>query len=225
MLAELMRKHRRVEPVERQIAPLPPAVGIMKVPGVMAAYRWFNSIVPRHMSTDDVINELRPRLFTVPGILAFMQNPPPIQIGGQLTKSRYQFTLQGTETQQLYRESQRLLAGMSQLPALQDVNTDLQIANPQVNVEIDRDKASAVGVTAFQVEDALASAYGDRQVSTIYRPENDYMVITEGLYMFPRRDGILLGGTFQHGVWSLDVDEEARRRIVTGHRALFDGMR
>jgi hypothetical protein len=53
----------------------------------------------------------------------------------------------------------------------------------------------------------------------------DYIVITEGLYMFPRRDGILLGGTFQHGVWSLDVDEDARRRILTGHRALFDGMR
>jgi glycine/D-amino acid oxidase-like deaminating enzyme len=57
------------------------------------------------------------------------------------------------------------------------------------------------------------------------QPEVDYMVITEGLYMFPRRDGILLGGTFQHNVWSLDVDEEARRRIVTGHRALFEGMR
>jgi len=57
------------------------------------------------------------------------------------------------------------------------------------------------------------------------QPEVDYIVITEGLYMFPRRDGILLGGTFQHGVWSLDVDEDARRRILTGHRALFDGMR
>jgi HAE1 family hydrophobic/amphiphilic exporter-1 len=167
------------DPEERQLAPLPPEVGIMKVPGAMALYRAFNSVVPKHMSTDDVINGLRPRLFTEPGILAFMQNPPPIQIGGQLTKSRYQFTLQGTDTQQLYRESQRLLTGMNQLPALQDVNTDLQIANPQVNLNIDRDKASALGVTAFQVEDALASAYGDRQVSTIYRPENDYMVITE----------------------------------------------
>src|SRR5207248_7342052 len=102
------------DPEQRQLAPLPPEVGIMKVPGAMALYRAFNSIVPKHMSTDDVINELRPRLFTVPGILAFMQNPPPIQIGGQLTKSRYQFTLQGTETQQLYRESQRLLTGRSE---------------------------------------------------------------------------------------------------------------
>src|SRR4029077_998607 len=131
------------------------------------------------LSTDEVINELRPRLMTVPGIVAFMQNPPPIQIGGRLTKSPYQLTLHGTDTQELYRDSAQLLAKMSRLPDLQDLATDLQIANPQVNVEIDRDKASAVGVTAFQVEDALASAYGDRQVSTIYRPENDYMVITE----------------------------------------------
>ncbi len=166
-------------PAKRQLAPPPPEKGIMKVPGATTVYRWLNSISPKHMSTDDVINELRPKLFQVPGILAFMQNPPPIQIGGQLTKSPYQFTLQGTDTQELYQASARLLAKMSQLPDLQDATTDLQIANPQVNVEIDRDKASAVGVTAYQVEDALASAYGDRQVSTIYRPENEYRVITE----------------------------------------------
>src|SRR5438552_18693894 len=116
---------------------------------------------------------------TVPGIMAFMQNPPPIEIGGRLTKSSYQFTLQGTDSQELYRESGKLLAKLSQLPALQDVTTDLQIANPQVNVEIDRDKASALGVTAFQVEDALASAYGSRQISTILAPNNQYRVIIE----------------------------------------------
>jgi HAE1 family hydrophobic/amphiphilic exporter-1 len=133
----------------------------------------------RSLSTDEVINQLRPKLMTVPGIMAFMQNPPPIEIGGRLTKSPYQYTLQGTDSQELYRESGKLLTGMIQLPALQDVTTDLQIANPQVNVEIDRDKASALGVTAFQVEDALASGYGDRQVSTIFRPDNEYRVITE----------------------------------------------
>ena len=133
----------------------------------------------RRLITDEVIDELRPKLMTVPGIMAFMQNPPPIEIGGRLTKSPYQFTLQGTDSQQLYRESGKLLAKMSQLPALQDVTTDLQMANPQVNVVIDRDKASALGVTAFQVEDALASGYGDRQVSTIFRPDNEYKVIME----------------------------------------------
>jgi HAE1 family hydrophobic/amphiphilic exporter-1 len=164
---------------ERQLAPLPAPEGVLKVPGMMALYRWATSIWPRRMSTDDVLNGLRPKLFTVPGILAFMQNPPPIQIGGQLTKSPYQFSLEGTDTADLYQQSNLLLAKMSQIPGLQDVNTDLQIANPQVNVEIDRDKASALGITAFQVEDALASAYGDRQISTMYRPENEYKVIVE----------------------------------------------
>jgi len=133
----------------------------------------------RRLSTDEVMNSLRPRLFSVPGIVAFMQNPPPIQIGGRLTKSPYQFTLQGTDTQELYRASDVLMAKMAQLPGLQDVTTDLQVANPQLNVEIDWDKASALGVSAYQVEDALSSAYGDRQISTIYAPNNEYRVITE----------------------------------------------
>ena len=133
----------------------------------------------RKLSTDEVIQELAPKLMVVPGMMAFLQNPPPIQIGGQLTKSRFQFTLQGTETQELYAVSNDFLAKMSTLQALQDVNTDLQIKNPQVNVRIDRDKAYALGVSAFQIEDALATAYGERQVSTIYTPRDEYWVMTE----------------------------------------------
>ncbi len=133
----------------------------------------------RTISTDQVINSLRPKLFSVPGILAFMQNPPPIQIGGRLTKSPYQFTLQGTDTQELYRASDTLLAKMATIPGLQDVTTDLQIANPQVNVDVNWDKAAALGISAYQLEDALSSAYGDRQISTIYAPNNEYRVITE----------------------------------------------
>jgi HAE1 family hydrophobic/amphiphilic exporter-1 len=143
---------------------------------------FFVHLVPhpkRRLSTDEVIAELRPKLFSVPGIMAFMQNPPPIQIGGRLTKSPYQFTLQSPDTQELYRDVDILEAKMRSLPGLQDVTTDLQIANPQVNVGIDRAKATALGVTALQVEDALSTAYGDRQVSTIYAPTNEYRVITE----------------------------------------------
>ncbi len=176
---------------ERRLAPLPAREGILAAPGMMAFYKLATSIWPRHMSTDDVINELRPKLFSVPGIMAFMQNPPPIQIGGQLTKSPYQYSLQGSDTGELYRESNLLMAKMAQIPGLRDVNTDLQIANPQVNVEIDRDKASALGVTAFQVEDALASAYGDRQISTIYRPDNEYKVIVELEPQYQRDPNVL----------------------------------
>ena len=133
----------------------------------------------RYIDTDGVLQEMRGKLFSVPGIMAFMQNPPPIQIGGRLTKSQYQFTLQGPDTKELYREALKLEGELRTVPGLQDVTTDLQVSNPQVNVEIDRDKASAMGVTAFQVENALETAYSSRQVSTIYTPNDEYWVIAE----------------------------------------------
>jgi HAE1 family hydrophobic/amphiphilic exporter-1 len=111
--------------------------------------------------------------------MAFMQNPPPIQIGGYLTKAQYQYTLQGPDTRELYREAEKLQGALSTVPGLQDVNTDLQISNPQVNVEIDRDKANALGVSAFQVENALETAYSSRQISTILTPNNEYWVLAE----------------------------------------------
>jgi HAE1 family hydrophobic/amphiphilic exporter-1 len=126
-----------------------------------------------------VIQELRPKLAKVPGIQVFLQNPPPIRLGGQLTKGQYQFTLQSPEIKELYEYAPKLEAMIRELPGLQDVNSDLQIKNPQVNIEIDRDKASALRVTANQIEDALYSAYGARQISTIYTPINQYQVIIE----------------------------------------------
>jgi HAE1 family hydrophobic/amphiphilic exporter-1 len=134
----------------------------------------------RKLSSDQIIEEMRPKLSHVPGIRVFMQNLPPIRIGGQLTKSLYQFTIQGPDIKDLYahaREMESKMRGLGDL--LQDVTTDLQIKNPQVNVEIDRDKASTMAVTAQQIEDALYSAYGSRQVSTIYAPNNQYRVIVE----------------------------------------------
>jgi HAE1 family hydrophobic/amphiphilic exporter-1 len=128
---------------------------------------------------DQVIQELRPKFAKVPGIRVYMQNLPPIRIGGQLTKSQYQLTLQSPDTNELYEYSPKLEARMREIPGLLDVTSDLQIKNPQIEVEIDRDKASAVGITANQIEDALYSAYGARQVSTIYAPNNAYRVVME----------------------------------------------
>ena len=126
---------------------------------------------------------MRGKLAAVPGINAFPQMLPTIRIGGQLTKSQYQFTLQAPDTNELYQDAPKLEAKLRTDPEfqklLQDVTSDLQITNPQVNVDIDRDKASALGVTANQVEDALYTAYGQRQISTIYAPNNAYRVITE----------------------------------------------
>ena len=144
--------------------------------------RVFIRLKPRHqrrMNVDEIIQELRPKLAAVPGIQAFLQNLPPIRIGGLLTKSQYQFTLQSPDTAALYRYAPILETRLRQLSELQDVTSDLQIKNPQVNVEINRDKASALGVTAQQIEDALASAYSSRQISTIFTPNNEYQVILE----------------------------------------------
>jgi hydrophobic/amphiphilic exporter-1 (mainly G- bacteria), HAE1 family len=143
--------------------------------------RIFMRLVPRQdrPSADDVIQELRPKLMQVPGIRAYMQNLPPIRIGGQLTKSQYQFTLQSPNTDELYRSASQLEEKLRDLPGLLDVTSDLQITNPQMNVDILRDKASGLGLTAQQVEDAMATAYASRQVSTILAPNNQYQVIME----------------------------------------------
>jgi HAE1 family hydrophobic/amphiphilic exporter-1 len=133
----------------------------------------------RKLHVDQIIQKFRPLLAQVPGIQAFPQNPPPIRIGGTLTKSLYQLTLQSPDTAELYEFAPRLEAKLRELPMLQDVTSDLQIKNPQVNVEIDRDKASALGITAAQVESGLSMAYSAQQVSTIYAPNNQYQVIMQ----------------------------------------------
>jgi HAE1 family hydrophobic/amphiphilic exporter-1 len=146
--------------------------------------RMFLRLKPRSIGrphVDQIIQRLRVKLNSVPGINAFLQNPPLIRIGGTFSKSLYQFTLQDPDLQELYRWVPVVQTNMAALPGFQDVTTDLLISSPQVFVEIDRDRARALGVTADQIENALYSAYGSRQVSTIYSPINQYWVIMEVL--------------------------------------------
>ena len=133
----------------------------------------------RRLNADQIIQELRLKLARVPGIQTFLQNPPLIRIGGTLTKALYQYTLQGADTKELYHWAPILMDKMSELRGFQDVTSDLLIANPQVTVEIDRDKTYALGVTADQIENALYDAYGQRQISTIYTDVNEYWVVME----------------------------------------------
>src|SRR5947209_6178956 len=128
---------------------------------------------------EQIIQELRPKLATVPGINVYPQVLPTIRIGGQLTKALYQYTLQSTDLTELYHWAPILFERMRALPDFTDVNTDLLITSPQIRVDIDRDRASAMGVTADQIEVALGAAYGATQVSTIYTPANQYWVILE----------------------------------------------
>ncbi len=132
-----------------------------------------------HMSADQVIQELRNKLRAVQGVFVFMQVPPTITVGGKITNEQYQYTLQSPDTTELYADAPKLEAELHKLPLLQDVSSDLQIHNPQLTIQVDRDKAYALGLSAQQVSDALYSAYGQRQISTIYAPNNEYYVILE----------------------------------------------
>jgi HAE1 family hydrophobic/amphiphilic exporter-1 len=173
-VADIVRQHPAVAAVMSSVGPddtnIAPNTG-----------RLFIRLKPRAQrpGVDEVIQDLRPKLETVLGVKVYPQNPPMVQIGGQLTKALFQYTLQDADLPELYRWAPILYEKIRTLPGFQDVNTDLQITSPQVVVDIDRDKASALGVTAEQIENALYNAYGARQVSTIYTPSNEYWVIME----------------------------------------------
>jgi HAE1 family hydrophobic/amphiphilic exporter-1 len=128
---------------------------------------------------NDIIATLRPQLDQITGMEVFMQNPPTIRIGGQVSKSLYQYTMQSPDKLELYAAARALEKAVSRVPGIQDLTTDLQVTSPQINVEIDRDKAAALGVTASQIENAFYDAYGPRWVSTIYAPVNEYKVLLE----------------------------------------------
>jgi HAE1 family hydrophobic/amphiphilic exporter-1 len=133
----------------------------------------------RKLTPEQIIEKLRPKLDAIPGMRTYLQNPPLVRIGGMVSRSLYQYTLQAPDIGLLYRASADFEQKMRKVPGLRDVNSDLQISSPEVIVDVDRDRASALGLTADDVEKTLFNAYGARQVSTIYTPTNDYMVILE----------------------------------------------
>ncbi|MEH2210962.1 efflux RND transporter permease subunit [Nostoc sp.] len=132
----------------------------------------------RQLGADEIVQNLRTKLATVPGIQVFLQNPPAIPIGAQQSTGLYQVALQSSDVKPLQEYVPQLVLKMKNLPELQDVNSDLQFAS-QIQIDIDRDKASTYGITAEQIENTLRSAYGSYQVSTIYAATNEYQVILE----------------------------------------------
>ena len=128
---------------------------------------------------DQVMRELTRATSQVPGVQVFFRNPPPINIGGRRGNSAYQVSLQGSDIAELYTSARALEQRMRDLPELENISSDLQVGNPQVAVQIDRERASSLGVSASQIENALYNAYGSRQVSTIYTQTNQYQVILE----------------------------------------------
>jgi HAE1 family hydrophobic/amphiphilic exporter-1 len=133
----------------------------------------------RTRRVDQIMQELRPKFATVPGVMVFMQNPPPITISGQETTSIYQMVLQSVNLSEIYTWVPRLVDKVRELPGFQDVSSDLQISSPELTVDIDRDRALTLGVSPEQIQTALYTSYGSRQISTIFTPANEYAVITE----------------------------------------------
>ena len=187
--AEMVKHQKQVAAIVAQdtnVAGFMSAVGSFGSSGNQG--RVFIGLKPhgQRLSADEIVNELRPKLSGIPGMNVFMQVPPAIQIGARSAKSLYQFTMQSSSIQVLDSSAKVMEAKLRILPELQDVTSDLQIANPQVNVAIDRERAASLGVTAQQIESALYDAYGSRQVSTIYTPNNQYLVVMELLPQFQR---------------------------------------
>ncbi|HUR94498.1 MAG TPA: efflux RND transporter permease subunit [Gemmatimonadales bacterium] len=151
--------------------------------------RFFIHLKPRdqrELGADEVAQSLTRKLAAVPGMRVFITNPPVINIGGRQSKSLYQFTLQGSDIEALYDGAAALERRLRDVPGLTDITSDLQIKNPQVQVRIDRDRASALGIDVNQIESSLYNAYGARQVSTIYTPNDQYWVVMELLPQYQR---------------------------------------
>jgi HAE1 family hydrophobic/amphiphilic exporter-1 len=151
--------------------------------------RFFIHLKPRserEMSADEVARSLSQKLSAVPGMRAFISNPPVLNIGGRSSNSEYQYTLTSSDMEALYQGAGALERRLHDVPGLVDVSSDLQIKNPQVQVEIARDRAAALGIDVNQIESALYNAYGARQVSTIYTPNDQYWVVMELLPQYQR---------------------------------------
>ncbi len=169
----------------------------------------------RKLSADQVAEELRPKLAREPGLRVFVQNPPSISVGGQASRSLYQVTLQATSTSELSATTGILEKAMRDLSLIQDVNSNLQVNTPQINVDIDRKQAAALGVTIEQIQSALGDAFGSRQVSTIYTATNEYQVILEVKPQF-QRDPSALAGLYIRSATSQLVPLSAVAKFSTG---------
>ena len=145
----------------------------------------------RELSADEVIRDLRPQLNTVPGIRAMLVNPLPVNVGGRRSRSLYQLTLQSVDTTALYAAATQLERAMRDNPELTDVSSDLEMANPELRLDIDRDRALLLGVSPERIQDALYSAYGQREVSTIFGANDQYSVLLEYLPEFRSDAGAL----------------------------------
>jgi HAE1 family hydrophobic/amphiphilic exporter-1 len=190
--AEMRRHQQEVAAIARSH---PDVRGVVSVTGAGGFRSGVNSgtlrvfLKPRaerDRNVDEIMRDLRPKFAAVPGIRVAMRNPPSLSIGGQGSRSLYQYTLQGVNTEELYRAATRLKEAVENDPTFTQVNYDLDLSTPAVNVAINRDRASSLGVSAQQIQLALGAAFGGQQISQIYTSEDQYKVILELLPQYQR---------------------------------------
>jgi HAE1 family hydrophobic/amphiphilic exporter-1 len=143
--------------------------------------RFFISLKPMsdRKKADDILNQLRKAVEPIHDMQVYFQNPPAVNVGAINSNAQYQFVLQGPDIDSLYASAPKLEQELNKLPGIQDVSSDLQLDNPQINVQINREAASSLGVTAQQIQSILYAAYGGQQVSTIYGATNEYWVMMQ----------------------------------------------
>ncbi|MXP62077.1 efflux RND transporter permease subunit [Roseomonas sp. M0104] len=175
-IAEIIAKHPSVELVNS-------IIGISGSSGALNQGRMFVQLKPRaeRPPVGEVIQQLRRQTSGIPGMRVFLNPIQNLNFGARPSRTLYQYTLQGLRADELYDWSERMTEALHKLPELQDVNSDLQMAAPILSVNVDRDRAAALGVTVEQVRQALYSAYGARQISTIFGASDSYAVILEAL--------------------------------------------
>ncbi len=173
----------------------PDVVGIVSIVGISQLGAMNTSLLvmvlkpsqERQASADQILERLRPKVRTVPGIQCFLQNPPAIPTSSQVTKAQYQFTLQSADTEGLYAAAQKLMARLKPMKELVDLNSDMMLSSPHLRLIIDRDRASSLGVSAGDIENYLYSSFADRRVSYIYASTDTYKVILELLPQYQLR--------------------------------------
>jgi hydrophobic/amphiphilic exporter-1 (mainly G- bacteria), HAE1 family len=180
-LSDLQRKVAEIVRADPAVAYVNSTVGTGGPNSVGNSGRMLVALKPRKErdNLQTILARLRQTVNVVPGIAIYFQPIQNINLGGKLAKSQYQYTLQSNDTATLYRLAPELREKISRIPGLLDVTTDLYVTNPQVTIEVDREKAAVYGVTVDQVRQELYNAFGVRQVATIYSPVNYYQVILE----------------------------------------------
>lgn len=180
-IAQLQKEVATIVQADPYVATVTSAVGVSGLSNATNTGRMFVNLVPRDQRPDvtQVMQGLRKKLGNRPGINVYIQPVQSLQVGGRSSKAQYQYTLEGIDQHELYAFANRMTASLLNDPLFQDVNSDLQINSPQALVNVDRDKAAALGVKLESIRSTLYSSYGARQISTIFTPADDYSVIVE----------------------------------------------